>query len=412
MGNTSQKEGEDQGDDKEKNKEKKEEKGNSDEEEEPENEVKRKEEEVVDEELPLGVDELLASGDPVLDLSNYKFRHLPRQVLGLEYLEKLYMCGNRLRTVPDGIAQLHGLRTLALDFNKLDDVPLAVCQLANLTHLYLGSNRLMSLPQEFQNLQSLRCLWLESNYFQHFPKQLYELPNLRSLQIGDNKLRTLPSDLRSMEALRGLWLYGNRFQEFPNALLKMEQLEILDLDRNNISQFPSLLQLPALRLFSYDHNPVKGPPRFGEDVLIVGEGAAEALQERQRKKDEKEQELREAEEAAAAAAETKPVIQGILKKLRIVKTLTDAATNGTVPSVPPGEEVKKSQCKAERVESDSHTVVFDEGELEYEQDVDYERQHLMYCGEGYNDYRGADLEYDRTETSYEYEGEEHQTGRT
>ncbi|XP_062859618.1 leucine-rich repeat-containing protein 10B [Trichomycterus rosablanca] len=412
MGNTSQKEGEDQGEDKEKDKEK----DNGEEEEEPEEEAKEKEEEVVDEELPLGVDELLASGDPVLDLSNYKFRHLPRQVLGLAYLEKLYMCGNRLRTVPDGVAQLHGLRTLALDFNKLDDVPLAVCQLANLTHLYLGSNRLMGLPQDFRNLQSLRCLWVESNYFQHFPKQLYELPNLRSLQIGDNKLRTLPSDLWRMEGLRGLWLYGNRFQEFPPVLLKMEHLEILDLDRNNISHIPSLVHLPALRLFSYDHNPVKGPPRFGEDTLIVGEGAAEALEERQRKKEEKEQEIREAEEAAAAAAEApKPAIQGILKKLRIGKLLADsinAKTNGTVPLAPPGEEVEKVQCKAERVDSEIHTMVFDEDELEYEKGIDYERQHLIYDDGGYIDYRRADLEYDRTETCYEYEGEEHQTGRT
>uniref|UniRef100_A0A8C7S455 Disease resistance R13L4/SHOC-2-like LRR domain-containing protein n=1 Tax=Oncorhynchus mykiss TaxID=8022 RepID=A0A8C7S455_ONCMY len=241
------------------------------------------------------VEEMLASGDPVLDLSYKKFRRLPGVVCGLRHLEKLYVCGNSLRTLPENIVQLKGLRILALDFNKMEDVPLAICQLRNLTRLYLGSNRLISLPPELRNLQSLRCLWMESNYFTCFPRQLYDLPHLRSLQMGDNRLRTLPPDLWRMEALRGLWLYGNRFTEFPRVLLRMVDLEILDLDKNKIAVFPNLSRLPALRLFSYDHNPVEGPPGVGEEVLLVGEG----------------QDVRDAEEAVLAG--DGPVIQGILK---------------------------------------------------------------------------------------------------
>ncbi|KAK3525625.1 hypothetical protein QTP70_001448 [Hemibagrus guttatus] len=325
-----------------------------------------------------------ASGDPVLDLSHFRLRYLPKEVLGLEHLERLYVCGNRLRTVPDGIVQLQGLRTLALDFNKIDDVPLSMCQLVSLTHLYLGSNRLMSLPPEIKNLQSLRCLWVDSNYFHFFPKQLYELPHLRSLQFGDNKLKALPSDMWRMEALRSLWLYGNRFTEFPQVLLKMEQLEILDLDGNRISKLPSLLNFPALRLFSYDHNPVKRPPLFGEDVVIVGEGAAEALEERERKREEERAE-REAEVAAAEEA-TKPTRQGILKKLRMKSSSASEAAA-------PAEEEVPLQAKAEEEECERHKVVYYDGKLEYE-------------GDGYDGYRKADLEYEQAEISYKYEGEE------
>ncbi|ROI37066.1 Leucine-rich repeat-containing protein 10B [Anabarilius grahami] len=404
MGNSSRKEAEDKGGEEKEKKDK--EKGD-----EGEEEVEEEEEEVVeDEELPLGVDDLLASGDPVLDLSYYKFRRLPRQVLDLEYLEKLYVCGNRLRDVPKGITRLQGLRTLALDFNKLEDVPLTVCKLTNLTCLYLGSNRLMSLPPEVGNLQSLRCLWVESNYFQRFPKQLYDLPNLRSLQIGDNRLRTLPSDLWRMEALRGLWLYGNRFQEFPRVLLKMEQLEILDMDRNRISEFPNLHHLPALRLFSYDHNPVKEPPRVGEEVLIVGEGAEEVLQARERRKEAKERAEKEAEEAAAAAAAAaNPVIHGILKKLRMSSALNLAAakekeTNGSGPST--GDE-DGTQNNDKEAEFERQSVAFHEAELGYDDDgLEYEREELVYEGEGYEGYEGAELEYERSEMDYEYEGEE------
>uniref|UniRef100_A0A665UBK5 Leucine rich repeat containing 10B n=1 Tax=Echeneis naucrates TaxID=173247 RepID=A0A665UBK5_ECHNA len=237
---------------------------------------------------------------------------LPSRVCGLMHLEKLYVCGNSLRTLPDSISQLQGLRILALDFNKLEDVPMAVCELTNLTRLYLGSNRLMTLPPELRNLRSLRCLWVESNYFMTFPRVLYDLPQLKSLQIGDNRLKTLPPDLWRMEALRGLWLYGNRFDTFPKVLLRMENLEILDVDRNKISEFPSLRRLHALRLFSYDHNPVNDPPKVGDEAVIVGEGAAEFLEAREAKKERQQKAAeREAEELALAGEE--PVIHGILK---------------------------------------------------------------------------------------------------
>uniref|UniRef100_G3NPE9 Leucine rich repeat containing 10B n=1 Tax=Gasterosteus aculeatus TaxID=69293 RepID=G3NPE9_GASAC len=243
------------------------------------------------------------NGDPVLDLSYRKFKRLPSRVSALLHLEKLYVCGNRLRTLPDSVSRLQGLRILALDFNKMEDVPAAVCQLTKLTRLYLGSNRLMTLPPELRNLQSLRCLWVESNYIQSFPRELYDLPCLKSLQIGDNRLKTLPSDLCRMEALRGLWLYGNRFDTFPKVLLRMEGLEILDLDRNKISEFPSLKRLRSLRLFSYDHNPVDCPPRVGDEVLVVGEGAAEFLEQREAKNERLRKAAEEEAEESALAGE-------------------------------------------------------------------------------------------------------------
>uniref|UniRef100_A0A3Q3QB74 Disease resistance R13L4/SHOC-2-like LRR domain-containing protein n=1 Tax=Monopterus albus TaxID=43700 RepID=A0A3Q3QB74_MONAL len=249
---------------------------------------------------------LRAHGDPVLDLSNFKFKRVPSCVCRLLHLEKLYVCENRLRTLPDSISELQGLRTLALDFNKIEDVPVAVCQLTNLTRLYLGNNRLMTLPPELRNLRSLRSLWMENNYFQRFPRELYDLPRLKSLQMGNNQLKTLPSDLQRMGTLRGLWLYGNRFDTFPKVLLCMKGLEILDLDRNKISEFPSLKRLQALRLFSYDHNPVKAPPKVGEEVLVVGEGAAEFLAVREARKERQQKAAeKEAEELTVAAEENR-----------------------------------------------------------------------------------------------------------
>uniref|UniRef100_A0A3Q3VYQ4 Disease resistance R13L4/SHOC-2-like LRR domain-containing protein n=1 Tax=Mola mola TaxID=94237 RepID=A0A3Q3VYQ4_MOLML len=340
----------------------------------------------------LQVEELLESGDPILDLSYRRFKRLPVRVCRLTHLQKLYVCGNSLRTLPDGVARLQCLRILALDFNKMEDVPPAVCQLTNLTRLYLGSNRLMSLPPELRNLRSLRCLWMESNYFQRFPQELYELPHLKSLQIGDNRLKTLPSDLWRMEALRGLWLYGNRFESFPKVLLRMEHLEILDLDRNKISKFPSLKHLHSLRLFSYDHNPVDGPPRVGEEVLVVGEGAAEFLEERQARKERQGEDAeKEAKEAALAGDE--PVIHGILKNGSSGSKRTAAVPSGDYKEEEAREEEDAALPFAE----------YDGAELEYDEEgVDYETEELVFEEEGF-DVEAGELDYEMDRVDYDYE---------
>ncbi|XP_061855549.1 leucine-rich repeat-containing protein 10B [Colius striatus] len=196
-------------------------------------------------------------------------------------LRKLYLSGVGLREVPAELAALRHLRTLALDGNELMEVPEELCSLPRLAYLYLGRNGLQGLPAAFSLLQSLRCLWLEGNFLRRFPGALLRLPELRSLQLGDNRLARLPSALPRMAALRGLWLYGNRFEEFPAPLLRMVELRVLDLDRNRIGRFPDLSGLSALRLFSYDHNPARQPPRVGDAVQLVGDGAQELMEARQ-----------------------------------------------------------------------------------------------------------------------------------
>ncbi|XP_010132660.1 PREDICTED: leucine-rich repeat-containing protein 10B-like, partial [Buceros rhinoceros silvestris] len=106
--------------------------------------------------------------------------------------------------------------------------------------------------------------------------------------------------------LRGLWLYGNRFEEFPPVLLRMVHLRVLDLDRNRITRFPDLLCLAALRLLSYDHNPVRQLPRVGDAVRLVGDGAQELMEARQ----ERLQSLEGQEEEEEEGTEAPPVVPG------------------------------------------------------------------------------------------------------
>uniref|UniRef100_A0A8C4UK52 Leucine rich repeat containing 10B n=1 Tax=Falco tinnunculus TaxID=100819 RepID=A0A8C4UK52_FALTI len=223
-------------------------------------------------------------------------------------LRKLYLGDLGLRELPEELADLQHLRTLALDGNELLEVPEALCYLPRLAYLYLGRNGLQELPPAFAQLRGLRCLWLEGNFLARFPRALLSLPELRSLQLGNNRLARLPAGLPRMAGLQGLWLYGNRFEEFPPVLLRMARLHLLDLDRNRIARFPDLSGLPALRLLSYDHNPVRQPPCVGDAVQLVGEGAQEFMEARRERlqslqQQEEEEEEEEGAEAPPAAPE-------------------------------------------------------------------------------------------------------------
>uniref|UniRef100_UPI00358F75B4 leucine-rich repeat-containing protein 10B-like n=1 Tax=Myxine glutinosa TaxID=7769 RepID=UPI00358F75B4 len=222
------------------------------------------------------------SADHMLDLSSRGLRHPPPPLFAFTHLLKLYLSGNRLRTLPEELSQLQCLRILALDSNKLEELPPPVCALRELCRLYLGSNRLQTLPRDLHKLENLKALWLENNFFRHFPPVLCKLPQLRALQLGDNRLRSLPVGLSSASTLRGLWLYGNRFEEFPKVLCRMDFLEVIDLDRNRILAFPNLEHLVHLSLLSYDHNPCCGVPQVAPVVTLVGDGAEEANQQAQR----------------------------------------------------------------------------------------------------------------------------------
>ncbi|XP_053305250.1 leucine-rich repeat-containing protein 10B [Spea bombifrons] len=239
-----------------------------------------------EEPLPEDTEEQLSNGDGTLELSGRKMSRLPRSICTLsDHLYKLYLSGTMLIELPDDLYQLHNLRTLALDANRLPELPEAVCSLPHLGRLYLGGNRLQGLPPSFARLQTLRTLWIERNFLHHFPRVLLSMPSLRCLQMGDNRLKGLPAEMAdAMPGLRGLWLYANRLERVPKVLLRLHGLEILDLDRNRIANFPDMSVMKGLRLLSYDHNPVTRPPTVGETVTLVGEGAQEFMEEREEKR--------------------------------------------------------------------------------------------------------------------------------
>ncbi|KAK7877047.1 hypothetical protein WMY93_032239 [Mugilogobius chulae] len=282
--------------------------GGGEEEKDGEEEVqeKKKEEKEEEVELPLGVEELFESGDPVLDISYKKFKRLPHRVCGLLHLEKLYLCGNRLRNLPDDLSQLQGLRTLALDFNKMEDVPALF-------------ERTLDLRESLRNV----------------PQSAAEDGKLGNPRHGSQQ--------------------DNRIPEFKASA--------------------------RAATFSYDHNPVEAPPPVREEVLVVGEGAAEFWKY------------------------VKPGLSGGGKPQRKQRQQRPGSRDGQAGEEPVIHGILKNSNANKSEEEDGGNLI------DYEEESQFETQEMF--GEGdMIDFEGDELEYDTVQIDYEYEeGPERGDGR-
>lgn len=228
-------------------------------------------------ELPSDAEEQLRNGEQQLELSGRRLRRLPSAVCALSRLQKLYVSGTGLRAARRRSRSCASCASWRSTSTNSSACPTAQAAFRASRASTWAANWPLALP-DFAQLQSLRCLWIEGNFCGAFRARCCAWWALQSLQMGDNRLRALPAELPRMTGLRGLWLYGNRFEEFPPALLRMGRLHILDLDRNRLGGFPDLHPLRALRVFSYDHNPVTGPLAWPTQSS-QGEGAVERMAE-------------------------------------------------------------------------------------------------------------------------------------
>ncbi|ODV61618.1 CCR4-NOT core exoribonuclease subunit CCR4 ASCRUDRAFT_33819 [Ascoidea rubescens DSM 1968] len=78
-----------------------------------------------------------------------------------------------------------------------------------LTKLFLNNNFLKSIPKEISNLKCLRVLDLSKNQLTSLPKELGLLFELRFLYLFDNKLTTLPAEFGNFYELEFLGVEGN-----------------------------------------------------------------------------------------------------------------------------------------------------------------------------------------------------------
>ncbi|XP_077002481.1 toll-like receptor 7 [Tamandua tetradactyla] len=140
----------------------------------------------------------------------------PRSFSRLIYLQSLYLDGNQLLEIPQGLPP--SLRLLSLEANNIFSIVKDnLTELANIEILYLGQNCYFRNPCNVS-------FSIEKDAFLH-------LKNLKVLSLKDNNVTAVPTILPS--TLTELYLYNNvivKIQE--HDFNDLNQLQILDLSGN------------------------------------------------------------------------------------------------------------------------------------------------------------------------------------
>src|SRR4051812_10319585 len=154
------------------------------------------------------------AGATHLDLRHCHLDAFPREIFELaDTLTMLDLSGNQLRTLPDDLPRLHGLR-----------------------NLFCSNNPFTTLPAVLGQCTSLDIIGFKANAIEHVPAAAIPA-NLRWLILSDNRVGALPETLGACHRLQKLALAGNRLTALPTSIGRCERLELVRLSANH---FPTL----------------------------------------------------------------------------------------------------------------------------------------------------------------------------
>jgi hypothetical protein len=158
------------------------------------------------------------AGATHLDLRRCGLREFPRELFELaDSLEMLDLSGNQLRTLPDDLPRLHGLRILFCSNNPFETLPAVLGRCASLDIVGFKANAIEHVPPGALPA-SLRWLILSDNRIARLPETLGDCPRLRKLALAGNRLTALPRGIARCERLELIRLSANRFATLEDAL--------------------------------------------------------------------------------------------------------------------------------------------------------------------------------------------------
>jgi len=122
---------------------------------------------------------------------------------------------NSIRAISERVVNLHNLKELLLNDNRLVAVPVSLMQCASLSVLDLHGNQITQLPSvEPWSLASLITFNVSNNKISVLPKHLSDVISLESINCSHNRIEVIP-DLRRMFSLRYLDASQNQLVDFP-----------------------------------------------------------------------------------------------------------------------------------------------------------------------------------------------------
>jgi len=123
----------------------------------------------------------------ILNLPNCKIKHLPKEILGLKNLKRLWLEDNNLTYLPDEI-----------------------CNLTLLEEVYIPNNNIKKLPENIGNLQNLVELYFKDNDIEILPESIGNLRNLTEINFKQNKIKCLPVSLILLNKLQKIDFRGQK----------------------------------------------------------------------------------------------------------------------------------------------------------------------------------------------------------
>ncbi|KAI8509120.1 Acetyl-coenzyme A synthetase, cytoplasmic [Branchiostoma belcheri] len=147
-------------------------------------------------------------------------------------VSKIYLAGNKLRQIPDGLGLLPNLTCLSAPKNKLKKIPAGIPDLGYLTVVDFNRNHLTKFPEVLQHLPGLKKVFLCFNKIKSIPAGV--LPNMKSLKVlalDKNHLKGVPQDIVKCNSLVELHVKGNPLSSMPRMVFSMPSLRLLGVDR-------------------------------------------------------------------------------------------------------------------------------------------------------------------------------------
>lgn len=216
-----------------------------------------------------------------LNLSNLGLRQVPKEVLDLKQLKRLFLQNNQLTILPAEIGKLSQLQEVNVSENQLGGIPKSFAKLVALRTLNLAKNRLTSLPKPLRYLKNLQRLYLNDNRISSLPSSLCQATKLQELYVSNNPIRKLPADLDLLKQLQILDAEGCQITVLPIQIGGLSQLRSLHLAENQINGLPPAIgKLYHLELLDLRNNHLSTLPKEIEELKHLKSNQTEKIWER------------------------------------------------------------------------------------------------------------------------------------
>jgi Leucine-rich repeat (LRR) protein len=145
-----------------------------------------------------------------IELDDFELQESSFDILKVLPISELSISNNKIDKVPTGIFKLNNLKHLSIQRNpKISTLDKSISNLHNLERLWIIGSHIESLPNNVFELQKLKQLILDNNKLTTISDSIKNLSNLEFLDLGNNNLRNIPISITGLKSLSVLYLNGN-----------------------------------------------------------------------------------------------------------------------------------------------------------------------------------------------------------